>query len=173
MRVADLEGVSLCQSGERSREILCSWHACSLHQHRYDTAVALQAGNDFQANQIILVGQAPAALVVGRGKPTRTNQDKHHVCYIDLLTHRFDKIFAGLDSVDFAVNALLAEMLREAIKQPPGMTDAVFAPVTDKDCRRSHRTNFGKRSRVYNPCGTSQTAANSLVAADPAESFPL
>src|SRR5262249_49544444 len=116
-----------------------------------DTAVALQAGNDCQANQIFLVGQAPVALVVGRGKPTRTNQDKHYVCYIRLLTHRFGKIFSGLDGVDVAVDALPAKMFREAIKQPPGMTDAVFAPVAHKDCWRSHGTNFPETLRGYNP----------------------
>jgi hypothetical protein len=49
------------------------------------------------------------------------------------LTHRLDKVFTGLDRVDVTVDTLFAKMLGEAIIQAPGMTDAVFAAVTNKD----------------------------------------
>ncbi len=87
-----------------------------MQQNRNDADVALQAGSDLQSNQVILVGEAPASLFIRRGEPTGTNQNKHDIRYIDLLTHGLNKIFAGLDGVDVAIDALFAEMLYEAIK---------------------------------------------------------
>ena len=114
-------------------QVLGARHRRVFDEHRHDADLAAQCRSGLQANEVLRIVEPAATAGVRRAQPPRADDDDQHATRRDGLLDRIDEIDAGVYALDVHEHPLAAEVRRQPVVEPTGVTRRIVAAVADED----------------------------------------